>query len=103
MFIYNSSNSDKSTFATIIKVLMITLTVWQLFMQAYALLSFTRTKIGSRIRKGFMHTILDYADDSIEVVSERAVPLMKKYSAYEKKFEQAAAEVEAAEKSAEEE
>lgn len=103
MFIYNSNDSDKSRFATIIKVLMIIVLAWQLFMQAYALLSFTRTKIGSRIRKGFMHTVLDYANDFNRVVSERAVPLMKKYSAYEKKFEQAAAEVEAAEKADEEE
>lgn len=102
MFIYNSNDSDKSRFSKVIKVLMIVVLAWQLIMQAYAFLSFTRTKIGSRIRKGFMHTILDYADDSMDVVSERAVPLMRKYSAYEKKFEQAAAEVEADEKVEEE-
>lgn len=92
MFIYNSNNSDKSAFATIIKVLMIALTVWQVIVQAYTLLAFTRTKLGSRIRKGFLHTAIDYAEDSIEVVGERAGDFMTKFSEYEEKFNKAMAD-----------
>lgn len=92
MFIYNSNDSDKSRFATIIKVLMITLTVWQVIVQAYTLLAFTRTKLGSRIRKGFLNTAIDYAEDSIEVVGERAGGFMKKFGEYEEKFNKAMAD-----------
>ena len=78
MFIYNSNDNDRSTFAKIIKILMVIVITWQLIVQAYAFLAFTRTKIGSKIRKGFMHVAMDYMDDSMDVVAERAVPFTKK-------------------------
>lgn len=78
MFIYNSNDNDRSTFAKIIKVLMVIVIAWQLIMQAYAFLAFTRTKIGSRIRKGFLHVAMDYMDDSMDVVAERVIPFTKK-------------------------
>lgn len=78
MFIYNSSESDKSTFSKIIKVLMVVVIAWQLIVQAYTFLAFTRTKLGSKIRKSFLHVAMDYMDDSMEVISERIVPFTKK-------------------------
>ena len=78
MFIYNSNDNDRSTFAKIIKVLMVIVIAWQLIIQVYAFLAFTRTKIGSKIRKGFMHVAMDYMDDSMDVISERVVPFTKK-------------------------
>ena len=78
MFIYNSNESDKSAFAKIIKVLTIVLVVWQLIMQAYAFLAFTRTKLGSKIRKNFLNVAMDYMDDSMDVLGERIVPFTKK-------------------------
>lgn len=78
MFIYNSNESDKSVFTKIIKVLMLLVIAWQLIVQAYAFLSFTRTKIGSKIRKNFMHVAMDYMDDSMDVLGERIVPFTRK-------------------------
>ena len=78
MFIYNSNDSDKSTFSKIIKVLMAIVIAWQLVVQAYTFLAFTRTKIGSKIRKGFLHVAMDYMNDSMDVISERIVPFTKK-------------------------
>lgn len=92
MFIYNSNDSDKSRFAKVIKVLMLALTVWQLSVQVYTLLAFTRTKIGSRIRKGFLNTAIDYAEESIEVVGERADGIIQKFGEYEEKFNKAMAD-----------
>ena len=79
MFIFNSNESDKSVFIKIIKVLMVIVIAWQLIMQAYAFLAFTRTKLGSKIRKNFLHVTMDYMDDSMDVVSERIIPFTKKF------------------------
>ena len=78
MFIYNSNDNDRSTFAKIIKVLMVIVIAWQFIVQAYTFLAFTRTKIGSKIRKHVLHVAMDYMDDSMEVVSERVIPFTKK-------------------------
>ena len=79
MFIYNSNDNDHSAFTKIIKVLMLVVIAWQLIMQAYAFLAFTRTKLGSKIRKGFLHVTMDYMDDSMDVIGERIVPFTKKF------------------------
>lgn len=97
MFIYNSNESDKSTFAKIIKILMIIVIAWQLIMQAYAFLAFTRTKLGSMIRKHVLHVAMDYMDDSMDVVSERIVPFTKKLTEASHKVTKAIEDAEAEE------
>lgn len=78
MFIYNSNESDKSVFTKIIKVLMVIVIAWQFIMQVYAFMAFTRTKLGSKIRRNLLHVAADYMDDSVDVISERAIPFTKK-------------------------
>ena len=78
MFVYNSNESDKSTFSKIIKVLMVIVIAWQILVQAYTFLAFTRTKLGSMIRKHVLHVAMDYMDDSMDVVAERVVPFTKR-------------------------
>lgn len=97
MFIYNSNESDKSTFSKIIKVLMVIVIAWNLIVQAYTFLAFTRTKLGSKIRKGFLHVAMDYMDDSMEVLSERIVPFTKKLTEASHKVTKAIEDAEAEE------
>lgn len=95
MFIYNSNDNDRSTFAKIIKILMVIVIAWQLVAQAYTFLAFTRTKIGSKIRKGFLHVAMDYMDDSMDVVAERIVPFTKKLTEASHKVTKAIEDAEA--------
>ena len=97
MFIYNSNESDKSTFAKIVKVLMIIVVVWQILVQAYTFLAFTRTKLGSKIRKHVLHVAMDYMDDSMDVVAERVVPFTKKLTEASHKVTKAIEDAEAEE------
>lgn len=97
MFIYNSNESDKSTFSKIIKVLMVIVIAWNLIVQAYTFLAFTRTKLGSKIRKGFLHVAMDYMDDSMEVLSERIVTFTKKLTEASHKVTKAIEDAEAEE------
>ena len=97
MFIYNSNESDKSTFSKIIKTLMIIVIAWQVIVQAYTFLAFTRTKIGSKIRKSFLHVAMDYMDDSMDVVAERVVPFTKKLTEASHKVTKAIEDAEAEE------
>ena len=97
MFIYNSNDSDKSTFSKIIKVLMAIVIAWQLIVQVYSGLAFTRTKIGSKIRKGFLHVAMDYMDDSMDVLGERIVPFTKKLTEASHKVTKAIEDAEAEE------
>ena len=97
MFIFNSNESDKSIFTKIIKVLMVLVIAWQLIVQVYSVLAFTRTKIGSKIRKGFLHVAMDYMDDSMDVVAERVVPFTKKLTEASHKVTKAIEDAEAEE------
>ena len=97
MFIFNSNESDKSVFTKIIKVLMVLVIAWQLIVQVYSVLAFTRTKIGSKIRKNFLHVAADYMDDSVDVISERAIPFTKKLTEASHKVTKAIEDAEAEE------
>ena len=88
MFMIHSNESDKSAFATFVKVMIVIMTIISLGTQLMGVLAFTKTRIGRRIRRNTMDVVMDFAEDSIDVTAERLPTIYKKMEAANDKLEE---------------
>ena len=75
MMLVNNSDSKISKVITAIFTLS---AIIGLLVQVIGLLSFTRTAVGKRIRRGVIGSMYDYMDESIEQASTRMPAWFKK-------------------------
>lgn len=87
MFQYHASFNDHSAFATFAKFVMVTMTLISLTYQILGLLSMTRTKIGSKIRRRVLSTAANYMEESVDVVADRLPGIYEKVKAASEKID----------------
>lgn len=87
MFVINDNNSN-SKLTKVVSIISTIAVVIGLFVQVIGLLSFTKTWIGKRIRKGLIGTMYDYMDESIDQAASRMPAWLKKIESISGSIEQ---------------